>query len=104
MGWKIKMANKNKLVDGVVVPLTDEEQAEYDANNTAWNEDAPNRRMTELRRQRNVLLAETDYMALSDVTMSDVWATYRQALRDITTQTPSDDALSNITFPTKPTE
>ena len=98
------MANKNKLVDGVVVPLTDEEQAEYDANNTAWNEDAPNRRMTELRRQRNVLLAETDYMALSDVTMSDVWATYRQALRDITTQTPSDDALSNITFPTKPTE
>ena len=98
------MANKNKLVDGVVVPLTDEEQAEYDARNTAWNEDAPNRRMTELRRQRNVLLAETDYMALSDVTMSDAWTTYRQALRDITTQTPSDDALSNITFPTKPTE
>ena len=98
------MTNKNKLVDGVVVPLTDEEQAEYDANNTAWNNDAPNRRMAELRRQRNVLLAETDYMALSDVTMSDVWATYRQALRDITTQTPSDDALSNITFPTKPTE
>jgi len=98
------MANKNKLVDGVVVPLTDEEQAEYDARNTAWNEDAPNRRMTELRRQRNVLLAETDYMALSDVTMSDAWTTYRQALRDITTQTPSDDALSNITFPIKPTE
>lgn len=98
------MANKNKLVDGVVVPLTDEEQAEYDANNTAWNDDAPNRRMTELRRQRNILLAETDYMALSDVTMSDAWTTYRQALRDITTQTPSDDALSNITFPTKPTE
>jgi len=61
--------------------------------------------MTELRRQRDVLLAETDWMSLPDVpTMSDAWKKYRQELRDITTQTPTDDALSNITFPTKPTE
>ena len=60
--------------------------------------------MNELRSQRNKLLLETDYMGNSDVTMSDAWTTYRQALRDITSQTPSDDALSNITFPTKPTE
>ena len=59
-------------------------------------------RMNILRRQRDKLLAETDYMALGDVTLSDAWKTYRQALRDITSQTPSDDALSNITFPTKP--
>ena len=58
--------------------------------------------MRTLREQRDVLLAETDYMALGDVTLSDAWKTYRQALRDITTQTPTDDALSNITFPTKP--
>ena len=75
---------------------------EYDDRNTAWNNDAPNRRMAELRRQRDILLAETDYMALGDVTLSDAWKTYRQALRDITDTTPSDDALSNITFPTKP--
>jgi len=98
------MANGNKMVDGQLVVMTDEEQAEFDARNTAWNNDAPNRRMAELRRQRDALLAETDWMANSDVTMNDAWATYRQALRDITTQTPSDDALSNITFPTKPTE
>ena len=98
------MANGNKMVDGQLVKMTDEEQAEYDARNTAWSNDAPNRRMVELRRQRDVLLAETDWMANSDVTMSDAWATYRQALRDITTQTPNDDELSNITFPTKPTE
>ena len=98
------MANGNKMVDGQLVVMTDEEQAEFDARNTAWNNDAPNRRMAELRRQRNALLAETDWMANSDVTMNDAWATYRQALRDITTQTPSDDELSNITFPTKPTE
>jgi len=88
----------------VVRDFTSEEQAEYDAEELAWNNDAPNRRMAELRRQRDILLAETDWMANSDVTMSDAWTTYRQALRDITTQTPSDDALSNITFPTKPTE
>ena len=60
------------------------------------------RRMQELRKQRDTLLRETDYMALSDVTMTDAWKTYRQALRDITSQTPSDDALSNIKFPNKP--
>ena len=89
---------------GQVVEMTDAEQAEYDARNTAWDNDAPNRRMAELRSQRDALLVETDYMALGDVTMSDAWKTYRQALRDITSQTPTDDKLSNITFPTKPKE
>ena len=96
------MANGNTMVDGQLREMTDAEQAEYDARNTAWTDDAPNRRMAELRRQRDVLLAETDWMANSDVTMSDAWTTYRQALRDITSQTPTDDALSNITFPMKP--
>ena len=96
------MANGNKMVDGQLVEMTDAEQAEYDDRNTAWDNDAPNRRMAELRKQRDALLVETDYMGNSDVTMSAKWKTYRQALRDITSQTPSDDALSNITFPTKP--
>ena len=96
------MANVNTMVDGQLREMTDAEQAEYDARNTAWTDDAPNRRMAELRRQRDALLVETDYMGNSDVTMSDAWTTYRQALRDITSQTPTDDALSNITFPTKP--
>jgi len=96
------MANGNTMVDGQLREMTDAEQKEYDDRNTAWDNDAPNRRMAELRRQRDALLVETDYMGNSDVTMSDAWKTYRQALRDITSQTPSDDALSNITFPTKP--
>ena len=102
------MANKNKIVDGQIVEMTDDEQAEFDAINTAWNDDAPNRRMTELRRQRDVLLAETDWIVIkareSNATVPSAWKTYRQALRDLTTQTPTDDALSNITFPEKPTE
>jgi hypothetical protein len=88
--------------NGVVRDMTSEEEAEFDAKNTAWTKDAPNRRMAKLRKQRDILLVETDYMALSDVTMTDSWKTYRQALRDITSQTPTDDKLSNITFPTKP--
>ncbi len=93
-----------KLVGNQRIPFTAEEETARDAEEQAWADDAPNRRMTELRRQRDVLLAETDWMANSDVTMSTAWRNYRQALRDITTQTPTDDALSNITFPTKPTE
>jgi len=96
------MANGKTMVDGQLREMTDAEQAEYDARNTAWDNDAPNRRMADLRRQRDALLVETDYMGNSDVTMSAKWKTYRQALRDITSQTPTDDRLSNITFPTKP--
>tara|TARA_B100000927_G_scaffold119217_1_gene96347 strand:+ start:676 stop:1029 length:354 start_codon:yes stop_codon:yes gene_type:complete len=55
--------------------------------------------LAELRSQRNLLIAETDWMANSDVTMSDAWKTYRQALRDLPANT-SDPA--NPTWPTKP--
>ena len=52
-----------------------------------------------LRVERNKRLAETDWMASSDLTMSDAWKKYRQDLRDITkTATSLDDAK----FPTKP--
>tara|TARA_Y100000389_G_C17388592_1_gene478524 strand:- start:405 stop:698 length:294 start_codon:yes stop_codon:yes gene_type:complete len=96
------MTNRTKNVNGIEIQLTDEEQSQLEAKEKAWLDEAPTRRMADLRRQRDALLAETDYMGNSDVTMSDAWTTYRQALRDITSQTPSDDALSNITFPTKP--
>ena len=52
-----------------------------------------------LRKKRNSLLKETDFYALSDVTMSDDMKTYRQALRDLPANT-SDP--SNPTYPTKP--
>ena len=91
-----------QIIDGKRVQLTSKEEAERDADIKAYVESLPSKRMAELRRQRNLLLAETDYMGLSDNTMSTAWKNYRQALRDITTQTPTDDALSNITFPTKP--
>ena len=91
-----------KMVNGVKIQFTAEEEAARDAEEKAWSDGAPARRMVDLRTQRNKLLAETDWMGNSDVTMSADWKTYRQALRDITSQTPIDDTLSNITWPTKP--
>ena len=93
------MTNRYKMINNELVQLTDEEEAVKVAEEKAWNDDAPNRRMTELRRQRDVLLAETDWMANSDVTMSDEWKAYRQALREIPQQSGFPN---NITYPTKP--
>jgi len=93
-----------KMVNGERIQLTSEEEKEVDAKIKAWADGAPSRRMSALREKRNGLLAETDWMANSDVTMSADWKTYRQELRDITKQTPTDDKLSNIKFPAKPKE
>ena len=90
------------MVNGERIQFTAEEEKARDLEEQAWADGAPARRMANLREQRNQLLAETDWMGNSDVTMSADWKTYRQALRDITKTTPADDALSNITWPKKP--
>ena len=51
-----------------------------------------------VRLKRNGLLQDTDWRASSDRTLTDDWRTYRQALRDVPTQ--SDPF--NITWPTEP--
>ena len=53
------------------------------------------------RKRRNDLLAETDWMANSDVTMADNWETYRQALRDLPTHS-NWPSLEDSDWPTKP--
>ena len=65
--------------------------------------------MVELRRQRDAKLAETDWTALSDVTLSDNMKTYRQALRDLPAHKDgkdaslaSDGSLENVKWPQKP--
>ena len=54
------------------------------------------------RSKRNVLLAETDYFGLSDVTMSSNMKTYRQELRDITEGLTTVEEVQAVEFPTKP--
>ena len=58
--------------------------------------------MEDLRAKRNKLLADTDYLALSDNTISDAMKAYRQALRDITNGLTTKEQAENITWPTKP--
>ena len=96
------MPDYNKFVNGNLVALTDAEQTAREAEEKTWSDEAPARRMVDLRKQRDKLLAETDWMGNQDYSITDAWKTYRQALRDVTSQTPSDDALSNINWPTKP--
>ena len=64
--------------------------------------------MKELRKQRDAKLAETDWTALADVTMTDNMKTYRQALRDLPASndgknaTLKDGVLENVKWPQKP--
>ena len=67
-------------------------------NEKKWNDSDT---LGQLRLVRNVLLAETDYLALSDVTMSDAWKKYRQDLRDITKTFKSMND-KDFKFPEKP--
>ena len=54
-----------------------------------------------VRRTRDELIADTDWMALSDNTLTPEWATYRQALRDITDHT-NFPWLNDEDWPVKP--
>ena len=57
-----------------------------------------NQQWANVRLERDRKLQKTDWRASSDLTLSDAWKTYRQALRDITTQADP----CNITWPTEP--
>lgn len=52
-----------------------------------------------IRNKRDSLLAETDWMALSDNTLTEAWATYRQQLRDISDQ---EGFPYSVIWPAKP--
>ena len=90
-----------KYVDGVLVDLTEEEITERKAKEKAWSDGESERNLNNLRAERNSKLAESDWMANSDVTMSDSWKKYRQELRDITKTYKS---LDKVKWPTAPSE
>ena len=96
------MADRYKLVNGERIKLTAKENAERDAEEKAWADGAFDRAIESLRQDRNRLLAETDFYALSDVTMSDEMKQYRQDLRDITEGLSTKEQVEAVEFPTKP--
>mgnify|MGYP003636271441 FL=1 len=78
------------------VPLSSEEEAEREAEKVAWDAGATDRAWAQVREERNQLLAATDWQAMSDLTITDEQKVYRQALRDV----PSQSDPLNITWPT----
>ena len=89
-------------INGNQVQFTAEEETARDAEEKAWADGALARAQANLRQERNRRLAETDFYALSDVTMSDDMKTYRQNLRDLPDGKDTVDKCNNVTWPTKP--
>tara|TARA_Y100001951_G_C11236489_1_gene237775 strand:- start:541 stop:834 length:294 start_codon:yes stop_codon:yes gene_type:complete len=95
------MARYHQLAGGGTQKFTAEEEKIKKAEEKEWLDGKAERHLLKLRSVRNELLAETDYMALGDITMSNAWKTYRQELRDIT-KTFKSMKDKDFKFPEKP--
>lgn len=91
---------RTKIADGVVIPFTPEEEAEWDAEEAEYAAGANDRAAAEIRKERDAKLTESDWTQVADAPVDKTtWATYRQALRDI----PSQAGFPNeVTWPTEP--
>ena len=92
---------RHKLVDGVRIQFTPEEEAARDAEEAAWAAGAFDRSIARLREDRNRRLAATDWNALQDVTMSDAMRDYRQELRDLPAGLTTVEQVEAVTWPVK---
>jgi hypothetical protein len=91
-----------KMVNGERIQLTAAEETARDAEEQAWSDGAFDRAIADLRQRRNNLLKDTDFYALSDVTMSADMTTYRQDLRDLTNGLSTVADVNAVVYPTKP--
>ena len=78
------------LKNGIVTDMTAEEQAAYNKRISEENAKLPQYKLEKIREIRNQKLSETDYLAMSDNTMSEEMKTYRQSMRDIPQDYSSD--------------
>ena len=95
------VANKENP-NGIYVDLTEKELNQHNEDKKNWEAGAFDRAIKNLREKRNKLLAETDYLALSDNTMTDEMKDYRQKLRDLTKGLTTEKKVKAKKFPTKP--
>jgi hypothetical protein len=89
-------------INGNIVPFTAEEEAQRDAEELAFANGAFDRAMADLRQKRNSLLTATDYLALSDNTLTTAMTTYRTALRNLPNGLTTVADCEDVTWPTKP--
>ena len=80
-----------RQVNNQLIEYTAEETAQRDVEIQAWNDARADRKLTQIKKIRNQKLQETDFYALSDVTLSTEMSTYRQALRDIPQDYTTED-------------
>jgi len=94
---------RHKMVNGVRVDFTPEEEAARDAEEAAWANGAYDRAMTELRSRRNQLLASSDWTQVADVALTvedDIkWRDYRKALRNLPAGLRTADDVTNVDWP-----
>ena len=69
--------------NGIEREATEQEKADIIARNKEWEDNKVNRQLSEIRNIRNQKLSETDYLAMSDNTMSDEMKAFRKSMRDI---------------------
>ena len=92
---------RHKIVDGVRIDFTPEEEVARDAEEAAWEAGAFDRSMVELRSDRDRNLASTDWYALQDVTMSDAMTAYRQDLRDLPAGLTTVEEVKAVSWPVR---
>ena len=93
---------RHKMVNGVRIQFTPEEETARDAEEAAWAAGAFDRAIAGLRDTRTQRLASTDWYALQDVTMSDAMETYRQDLRDLPAGLSTEAEVKAVSWPVKP--
>ena len=89
-----------KLINGVRVALTEIEIVARQAEEALVASQEPERLASQIRQERNTLLSDCDWTQVSDAPVNQTaWQTYRQALRDVTSQ---EGFPYDVTWPTKP--
>jgi hypothetical protein len=89
--YTIADVHSKKATSQGLVDLTNEEKQELINEWNAYESQSATRKLLDIKEIRVQKLQETDFYALSDVTMSDAMITYRQALRDIPQDYTTED-------------
>ena len=93
---------RTKVVNGVRMNLTPEEETARDAEEATWAAGAFARAISELRLDRTRKLSSTDWYALQDVLLSDAMETYRQDLRDLPAGLTTEAEVKAVSWPVQP--
>ena len=95
-------SRRTSNINGYNVYFLDSQETARDAKEKSWADAAPTRAWAKLRVERDRKIAETDWRAMPDLTLSDAWKTYRQELRDLPSKYNDTTVQGTITWPEEP--